>query len=429
MAIQANAQGVIKGKFKIPKGIKAGTKQVTFKGAGASKSNAETTFTGQGTIITNTMRKVNNIQQSYYDPLAQTFIPTEARHVHAVDIWVVKKGSTPLIVQLRETTVGFPTREIVATGTLDVASIQVNAWNKVYFDVPFYTIPNVEYALVVLANDPDMEVGISELGKADLVGKQYVTQQPYQIGVLLSSSNASTWTTHQDKDLTFRLYARRYKGNKSFMLGTVQLNKATDLLVSALTSTPATGADADLELRMPDPADPTKTVVRTVSDGQIVKFDQETSGEMEVWVNLRCTPTASATIEPGSQIIVGTIATTGDYVTRDIPVDKSGASDLTVTLEASTGASVNIFYAENKRNGTKIQPADWKPLTFKAPGGGVSATLDNGRTERRYIVANIPAMGFMKLKVVLGGGAGNRSQIFNLRASLTPMDPNFTKQP
>ena len=415
MALTANAQGTITGKFRIPKGIKAGTKRVIFKGAGNSKSNAETTFTGQGTIVTNTMRKVNNIQQSYYDPLAQTFIMTTSRHLHAVDIWVVKKGTTPLIVQLRETTVGFPSREIVATGTLDVDSITENDWNKVYFDEPFYTVPNIEYALVVLANDAQTAVGISELGKPDLVSKTYVTQQPYQIGVLLSSSNASTWTTHQDKDLTFRLYARRYQANKTFQLGTMTLAKTTDMLVSALTTTPATAADADLELRFPNPNDPSKMIIRTVSDGQIVKFDQEMNGNMEVWVNLRQTGTASATIAPGTQIILGTIDNSGDYITRDIPIDSNISTTMTVTLEAIPDSKVTISYAQNDRKGT---PFVWTPLQVVNVGNQPGVQLENGRMEMRFTSAKIPPMNFIKLKISLTGDAKSRPQVFNLRCSL-----------
>lgn len=51
---------------------------------------------------------------------------------------------------------------------------------------------------------------MAELGKYDAVHERWVTSQPYQVGVLLSSSNASTWTPHQDRDLTFRLLGARF---------------------------------------------------------------------------------------------------------------------------------------------------------------------------------------------------------------------------
>lgn len=54
-----------------------------------------------------------------------------------------------------------------------------------------------EYAVVVLCDDATTALYVAELGKQDPT-RGYVTSQPYQVGVLLSSSNASTWTAHQD---------------------------------------------------------------------------------------------------------------------------------------------------------------------------------------------------------------------------------------
>lgn len=426
MALTADASGVVKGKFKIPAGIKAGTKPVIFQGD--QKSHGETTFTGQGTVVTNTMRQVHNIQQSYYDPLAQTFIMPAARQLSGINIWVTRRGTTDLIVQLRETTVGFPTREIVAEGRISPANIIENSWTKVSFDTPFYASANVEYAVVVLANDDQMAVGISELGKIDSTTKTYVTQQPYQVGVLLSSANASTWTAHQDKDLTFQLLARKYDPNKpkNVILGNINVPQGTtDFLISALTSTPATGADADLELieyDMTDPNAPKMRSTRTVSDGQVIKLNAATGGTYEVRANLRCTDYASATIQPGSQIIAGSIGSEGTYVTRAFPAKENVATKLTVTLETinAGGMTVEYAYAPNSKTPSVVPP--WTALTHndKDPNNP-DIRLDNGRIEQTWKASITTAQAvssFIRLRLTLKGSASSRPQVFNLRASV-----------
>ncbi|EGC0267561.1 hypothetical protein H8U31_001312 [Salmonella enterica] len=416
MTVYANAQGTATGKFTIPAKIKAGTKQVMFKGISGSKSYAETTFTGQGTVVTNTMRQVKNVMQAYYDPLAQTFMLTAARQLHAVDIWVTATGTTPLIVQLRETQTGFPTRVVLAEGRVSQPLSQVGQWVKILFDVPFYASANVEYAVVVLANDDQTKVGISELGKPDLGGSGgYVTTQPYQVGVLLSSANASTWTAHQDKDLTFRLYARKYDQSKTktVPLGKITLPAGTtDLLISAMTNTPATGADAEIQLIQT--ANNSTTTLK-VSDGQVVKFDAIRSGDMDVVAVLRCTDTASATIAPGTQIIAGALTNTGTYITQALDGKTTKKLGISVTIESLNVNSIKAEYAEYKQ-GTPI--TTWTAIPETAESQNNTALLANGRREMVFKVDQVASMALFKIRLTLNGSPAIRPEVFNLRVSV-----------
>lgn len=425
--ISANAQGVITGKFHIPaKKIKAGTKPVNF--LGDMKGHAETTFTGQGTVVTNTMRTVHNIQQSYYDPLAQTFMLTKPRQLCGVDIWLAVKGNTPLIVQLRETSVGFPTRTIIAEGRIEQDStLTVGNWVRVNFDTPFYASANIEYAVVVLANDSQTEVGISALGKPDLAQGGYVTQQPYQVGVLLSSANASTWTAHQDKDLTFRLYARKYNpaNPKSIILGEINLAPGTtDLLISALTSTPTTGADASLVLYQmsTDPQfanDINKAISsRDVSDGQVVKFNQPTSGRFTVVANLRCTDVASATIDPGTQIIQGIQSDKATYVSRNIPVGvkKTGTYTITITLGQISGTKVEAQWAWVPQQGD-VKDTDYKTVTPVIGDPDINGMREIVFKQDGIALTGLPQQ-FIKVRLNIEGTAQARIQVVNLRVSV-----------
>lgn len=414
-SLTADANGVVRGKFKIPPKVRAGTKLVTFKGT--QGGNGDSTFTGQGTVVTNNMRKVTNVTSVYYDPLAQTFIMDSSRHLAAVEVWVVKKGATPLIIQLRETQVGFPTGTILAEGRLDPANIVEGAYNRVIFTEPFYALPNTEYAVVVMCNDADMSVGISELGKPNLAGGGYVTSQPYQVGVLLSSANASTWTAHQDRDLTFRLLCRKYnQASKTTPLGTVTVNGATDLLVSMLSTVPATGADANMLLEYPN------GTTQTVSDGQVVQFAASITGDIKVSAVLRSTPDgyASALLDPGSQIIAGTIAAEGTYISRAFTGDPQNdmAASVYLTAVDPNAATVEVYLAIDanpassmswiKLEQTSSTPGNQANMTdrlFKLPVGSGNA-------------GKLPKGAAVRVKLILKGGANKRVYITNVRVSL-----------
>ena len=88
MAIQANAQGVVSGKFTIPANVPAGSKRVSFAGAGGSKGDA--VFAGSGTITNQVLRQVTTQTSVFWwasvDPLAQTFTINESVQIAAVDL-------------------------------------------------------------------------------------------------------------------------------------------------------------------------------------------------------------------------------------------------------------------------------------------------------------------------------------------------------
>lgn len=162
MAIVADANGVIKGKFKIPANIQAGAKSVELVGSGGSTGSA--VFVGEGNLVSEVLQSVTRTTQTYYDPLAQTFSLSEENQLGGVDIFVTAKGSTAMSVQIRETQTGFPTQTILAEATIEPAQIAVNAWNRFTFNTPVRALANVEYAIVVLCNDPLGSVAIAELG-------------------------------------------------------------------------------------------------------------------------------------------------------------------------------------------------------------------------------------------------------------------------
>ena len=89
---------------------------------------------------------------------------------------------------------------------------------------------DTEYCVVVLTDSPKLSMFIAKLGDKTLDGKKYITTNPYTTGVLLSSSNASTWTPHQDMDLKFAIYGAVFEAKGELNFSEVTINSADRLM-------------------------------------------------------------------------------------------------------------------------------------------------------------------------------------------------------
>lgn len=236
MPLTANGSGQITGSFTIPANVPVGTKRVTFLGNQGSFGAAR--FIGSGTILTRTQRQLTTIETRFWDPLAQTFRLEQGRHVTSVEFKFTAKGSSSnnVYLEIRETEVGLPNATTLAEGVILGSAITVGQWNKISLTRPVYLEPGVEYAMVLLTDDATHAVGLAELGKFDAAAGAFVTSQPYTIGTMLKSSNASTWTPVQESDLTFKMYAANFtSATRTVNLG--QLRGATVLSITRVGTT------------------------------------------------------------------------------------------------------------------------------------------------------------------------------------------------
>lgn len=402
MAVNANANGRVSGKFTIPAGVTAGLKEVIFRGAGGSFGTGS--FFGQGVSVENVLQQVTNVTKHYYDPLAQTFLLDVDRQIGAVDLHVAEVGTSDLIVQIRETLVGIPTQKIIAETRIKPGALLRGDWNRFIFPHPVTLPRNVEHAIVVLCNDPVTEVSISELGKWDMDTQRWVTSQAYNVGVLLSSANASTWTAHQDRKLAFRLLAAKYTQTERVIdLGNVPAANVTDIIVSALTDNPANGADSDIEVTF------SGGEVRKTGDRQVIKLAGPTSGTVNVKARLRATQHMSAAISPGSQLIMGLQSNTGTYISVAFDADAAD-SNARVLFDAQipSGATVKAFIA-----GTGVSDP-WVELTQAV----APKAIGNGIYEFNYYKADINKAA-VRVKIEITGTAAARPRVANLRVSIT----------
>lgn len=411
VSLSADAEGIISGNFVVPANIPAGSKRVTFTGQGGS--NAETTFIGEGIVETQTQQEVTSLIRTlgvasrvYLDPLAQTFSLGERQQITSVELFVTAVGSTPIFVELRETQVGMPTTNILAAAQINPGDITTGAWNRWVFDLPVDLMADTEYALVVLCNDPVGEVAVAELGKFDATAQRWITSQPYNIGVLLSSSNAVTWTAHQDKDLTFRLLGASFtQAERIVSLGTLDAEDVTDLIALLPAIQPSTGADCELLITLP--TSPTPQTV-SASDRQVIRLGAPLSGEISVSARLRATDRLGAILLPGTQLILGELATTANYISRAISADAAGCR-VQVIFDAfiPSGAGVTVDVG-----GIDGQP--WEA----AEQYGIATPLGNGVFEYQFRMEDVE-LPRIRTRLTLTGHAGARPFVSNLRVIVT----------
>lgn len=399
----ANASGLLTGSFQIPQAIPAGAKLVEFLGAGGSYGSA--TYVGRGQIVTETRRRILTTVVRRWDPLAQTFTLPERRTIGGLELWfTVKGGSAPVIVQIRETQVGMPTTSVLTEGRLLAADIKTDGNpTRITLD-PVALDANREYAIVVLTDDANHAVAVAELGKYD-PRTGWVTAQPYQIGVLLSSSNGITWTPHQTQDLTFRLLGCRFtQQSKTVSLGQYTVTNLSDVMALAGVERPAAGTDVQFL------ATDAQGRIYTLSEDQGLALSEKLSGNLAVSAKLTGTETASPILYPGTQLVFGTLEAAGDYLSRAIPA--AATFNVAVTFDALTpGTSSVTVQAESATSGS-----------FQALSLFSGVEVGNGWVERTYKATSLVGVGAdrtTRVKLALSGTPQHRPFVRNLRVIVT----------
>jgi hypothetical protein len=399
----ANASGLLTGSFQIPQAIPAGAKLVEFLGAGGSYGSA--TYVGRGQIVTETRRRILTTVVNRWDPLAQTFTLPERRVIGALELWFTTKGgAAPVIVQIRETQVGIPTTTVLTEGRLAAADIKTDGnATRVLLD-PVALEANREYALVVLTDDANHAVSVAELGKYD-PRTGWVTAQPYQIGVLLSSSNGISWTAHQTQDLTFRLLGCRFtQASKTVSLGQYTVTHLSDVMALAGVERPAAGTDVQFL------ATDAQGRTYTLSEDQGLALSEKLSGNLAVSAKLTGTEVSSPILYPGTQLVFGTLEAAGDYLSRAIPA--AATFNVSVTFDALTPGTSSVT----------VQAESGTPGSFTDLALDKGVEVGNGWVERTYKASSLVGVGAdrtTRVKLALAGNPQYRPFVRRLRVIVT----------
>jgi hypothetical protein len=392
----ADADGKIVTSFTIPAGIPVGVKRVIAQGAGGSRG--ETTYTATGTTTTQIARNIITTYIYYNpDPLAQTFTLDASRYATGVELFFVVKGTSEVRVQIRNVQLGFPAQSVLAEGRIKAADIVQGTVNRIMFDRPVLLAAGTMYALTVLCDTSDHEIAIAELGKWDTSGNKWLTAQAYQAGVLLSSSNASTWTPHQTMDMWFRLLGARFTTSKKVIpLGVVNLTDTTDLLPLAEVEFAASSAEATFILKKAG------VEVARVQPGQTLSLTDKYQGDHDLFVELSGSADFSPVLYGGMQLVAGKQRDTADYVSRAFPC--GAGHRVLVTMAAIQPGSSEVQV--QIQTGTSA----WTP----AEPYGTATNLGDGWQEIGFIADCDAAE--TRVKIILTGSAADRPRARELRA-------------
>lgn len=395
--LTADTNGKVQGKFRIPANVPAGAKRVDFIGAA---SRAIGTFTGQGNLQTSIFQDITTVTTSRWfvsiDPLAQTFTLDKDTQIAGIDLCFTAAGSA-VRVQLRHTQNGFPDKRVLADVELPQSSILTNGkYTRALFTSPVRVTAGEEYAFVVLCDDATTACAIAEVGKFDAKKQTWVTAQPYTVGNLLSSSNASTWLAHPDKDLTFRILEADFTAPvREIAMGKVYLDNITDMMLFSVAESPTSATRVEYELELPS------GVKNRVAHGQVVRFAEKVSGNAAIKAILSGTQKASPVLWPGTELVMGEVAQTAEYFTRSIPA--TGAKKAVLVYDAIIPSGASVTASIQKDSNT------WEACT---PDG--TTPQGDGLVEFRFKNA-LSSVNSVKVRLELSGTTTARPRVRNIR--------------
>lgn len=274
-----DASGSITGIFKIPNrdGLRFETGTSSFRltdspndsrDADEFGTSTDTTFTSNGTLetrqvtvtrtrhlgFTQSVSSQNQTVRTRRDPLAQSFAISSdvGEMIHSVDVFFTTKSTDiPVTMEVRTVENGFPTTDVITRKTLHPSDVQISPIadipTKFVFDEYLFLESEREYAIVILADTQDYNVGIAQMGEIVLGGTFVISKQP-TIGVFFTSQNGSTWSPHQNQDMKFTIH--RYDFETSGQL-TLECTDPESRLIDA-NPFKITVGDVVAQLRIPN---------------------------------------------------------------------------------------------------------------------------------------------------------------------------------
>lgn len=391
----ANAQGVVDHGFTIPAGIPSGTKRVEAVAMAAGIGVA--TFTGDGVIQTETRRRVATVEEFHVDPVAQSITLRQGRHVGGVELLFTAVGTSQIVVQLRSMTNGFPGRDILAEARRKPTDVRVDGQPTRFEWEPVWVPPDEEVCVVVLCNDAVAAVATASLGEFDATRQTWVTQQPYQIGVMFSSSNGTTWTAHQATDLWFRLLGCKFTAtSRTVALGTLTAAQVSDLVGLYNAERPDASTRVTLRLTAADGRE------ITLADGQPVNLTDRLTGNVTAQLVLEGTDIRSPIVYPGVQAIFGVLTEQAKYVGRQFATPS--AAKIRVVLDVITPGTSTVT--------VEVQNASQQWVTVPLSAG---TPIGDGWEERVHVLNPFSAS-VTRLRITLNGSALNRPRVRRIRA-------------
>jgi Domain of unknown function (DUF4815) len=413
--LRADGTGTLTGSFNIPANVPCGVKAVIFTGTGGSVANALYTAYGWMDTISNE-RTVITTYWYESDPLAQTFRLTEPRQAVGVDLKFTAIGdrTKPVRVQIREVDSGIPTQRVVAEALIDMTNVkaidplslaprQESDWTTATFARPTTLRETMSYAITLLTDDATHSVAIADLGGFDQING-WVTSNAFPGGTFLDGSDDITWLPKPGRSLGFRLKVADYSPTTiTIPVGTVTVANCSDLMPLIVSERPENTA---IEVQFVAP-DGTTYVTAPAAN---IQLSTAITGDIQVSLLLTGTDKLSPQMLPDLQVVAGSIAATGDYVSRAWPDGSDTKIRFIVDVYLPSTATFQAFIETAEPNGVP---------TWTVPTLDTSTPIGDGWETREYSVDHITATN-TRVRCVLGGGPGARPNVQNIRGVAVP---------
>ena len=204
----------------------------------------------------NNLNVTDRVEVEFFDPLAQTFVvggnieapsdvdtndDIDGAFLTGVEIYFAKvdPGNLPVTIQIRTTSLGIPTRDVLGVPVVlnpnsvvgtdedgnDIllknnTSTDGSKGTKVTFPEPIFLPPGREYAIVLLSDKSmEYEVWIATMNEPTVNtqnlpnAEQTTYSTQFSMGALFRSQNGSLWTENQYQDMKFKLYKANFTSN------------------------------------------------------------------------------------------------------------------------------------------------------------------------------------------------------------------------
>lgn len=368
--VRSNAQGEASGTFMIPTGVRTGTREATLQNA---NNQATTTFTAQGSakITTDTITRTR-VTFNLYDPLAQSFAFPQARVITSVGVYFGSKSTKDnIIMQVRGLSDGgLPNRTIYAERVLTPDKILISddasKETRIALDDPLMVKPGENYCIVFITDSADYTMWCATMGQKTLgTNPQTVISQPYVNGVLFSSSNAVSWTVHQETDMKFNIYTAQFEEEGIIEFDTMKDIDSNGILLMASYLTPD-NTGCVWEVKIVNASDVGTVSIDSVPWMPLVNYAGIETPFVVGLAKLRARFKSNRYISPmlvlDDLLFVNFVsATKGEYVSKTVDQSVSPFNQITLSYDsaAPAGTRVKPYYSLD-------QGATWKEFT-KAP--------------------------------------------------------------
>lgn len=240
--LTSDADGIVKGTFTIPNEFyECGTLKVRLTNA---NNEAVATYTAKGMTTYDYYSTIEGtVTVTWTDPLAQSFgFDDDDYFITGIGVYfAVKDATDPVEIELRNMENGFPGTRVLTKKLIDAADISASGSldggtieTKITFDDPVFCEKGAQYCFVVKTDSDTASLWTATLGGTDLITENRILKNPYGVGVMFSSSNASSWNAHQSTDLKFNIYGASF-------LDSAAVTVEYDPFTATLTTTYDTG--------------------------------------------------------------------------------------------------------------------------------------------------------------------------------------------